>query len=159
MRASGGIRSAVLVCLAGAALLGVAQSLVETAAVAWVHRKLVLAPPDFFNTRLLDGYVKLMQLLSPDAFVAAPLGGFQGRGFFAKLALLPSLLAINVGVALVLGVVLGTIAGSSLRIGRRLSVARVALVLGAGEALLHLVLWAIHVHLPKEPTATVVLQK
>jgi len=147
-----------MACLAGAALPGTAQSLVETAAVAWVYRNLVLAPPDFFNTRLLDGYVKLFGMLWADALGAGLLGGFQGQEFFPKLALLPSLLAMNVGVALVLGVVLGTISSGFTRIRERLSVAGVVLAVGAAEALLHVVLWAIHVHLRRQPTATVVLK-
>lgn len=139
--------------------VAVVQAVVETAAVAAIYSGLILAPLDFFDVRFYDGFAKIYFAVLELFGAAATPGMFIAQGIATKAAILPPLLAINVGVAAavaLLASVLGPAVGLASRSGRHLDARRLLWALIALELVVHLALWATNVHLPKAPTLMVV---
>ena len=92
-------------------VLALVQAVVETLAVAILHRDLLLAPYRFFPTQAWDAFAKLW--FAAGTLVPLPplLQDFVGQGMAAKLVLLPQLAGIGVAAATVLALLLAPVAG------------------------------------------------
>lgn len=134
-------------------LLGVVQALAETAALALLHRDLLLPPYAFFPTHLYDAFTKLYFLAAERMPLPGFLGHFLAQGVVAKGSLLPDLLAVNVGVAVVVASVLAPL-GSLLGVGRSesstASLRRAVAVVALACAAVHLAAWAASFAMPAE---------
>lgn len=134
-----------------AVVLGTLQALVETFALAWLHRDLLLAPYRFFPTHAYDAFTKLWFLASDALPLPSLLTEFVAQGFAAKLALAPELVAINLAVAIAAALVLAPVAGV-LGVGRGASVGRAVVVMAAFALVVHLALWAAAFQAPETIT-------
>lgn len=99
-------------------VLGVLQAVIETLALAFLHRDLLLAPYRFFPTHGYDAFAKLYFLVADKLHLPLLLQDFVVQGFAPKLALAPELVAINIAVATLVAFVLTPLAGL-LGVGRR----------------------------------------
>jgi len=143
------VRIAVIVACA----VGLAQCVLETLTVATLYSDLLLTPSTFFNTRMYDAYAKTY------AWLAAPFGMppihnvFLGQGFVQKLAITPELLAVNLAVAVPLGILIGIVVTplTSQETTTRGLAVRTVLAIAALSVLVHLVDWVVAVKLPVDP--------
>ena len=102
-RLLGGIRAGVSAAIA----VGVIQSVVETLLIGALNSSYILAPGSFFNVKVYDGFTKLHAIAAESLSLPTSGMNFMAGGFAAKLAILPELLAINIFVAALVGIVLG----------------------------------------------------
>jgi len=144
------LRTGIVVAVA----VGLAQALVETALVSYLYADYILTPSTFFNLRMYDAYAKLYSWVA-ESFVLPPIDErFYGLGAFAKIPILPPLLAVNLAVGVVVGVVLGAVAtlfGGGRDGARKLAV-QLVLCISAAEVFFHLGEWTLGVHLPVDPS-------
>lgn len=147
-RLLGGIRAGVSAAIA----VGVIQSVLETLLIGALNSSYILAPGSFFNVKVYDGFAKLHAIAAESLGLPTTGMNFMAGGFAAKLALLPELLAINIFVAAIVGIVIGIglapfVGSEPVRATRRLVFAVVLI-----ELIVHVVLWAGGVHLPVDPS-------
>ncbi len=133
-------------------VLGTVQALVETLALAWLHRDLLLAPYRFFPTHAYDAFAKLWFLASEALPLPPMLTGFLSQGIAPKLALAPELVAINLAVAVVLALALAPVAGV-VGVGRRDSMARAVALMAFVALVVHLAFWVAAFQSPEAITA------
>ncbi|MFT5042138.1 MAG: arylsulfatase A-like enzyme [Hyphomicrobiaceae bacterium] len=125
------------------------QAFVESLALGWLHRDLLLAPYRFFTTQAWDPAVKLYELFLVPAGFPDPLSDFVAQGAVGKLSLFPSLWAIGIlwGLLLVAGLT-AVVSMRSRSTSANFIVALVVMV----ELVVHLVLWLPSVKIPLDPT-------
>lgn len=127
-------------------VLGIVQALVETAALALLHRDLLLPPYLFFPTHGYDAFTKLYFLVAQPLGLPSLLERFLAQGVTAKAALAPELVAINVGIAGAVAVLLTPLSGW-LGVGRGRQ--RPLLVMALACAVVHVAVWATAFHPPE----------
>ncbi|RMD81125.1 MAG: hypothetical protein D6815_12545 [Candidatus Dadabacteria bacterium] len=136
-------------CIIAAVVLAAFQVLVETVALAWLYRGLLLPPREFFPQQCYDAFVKVYGWLAPLLGLPHLLDSFVGRGLLPKLAIGAPLLAMAVPVALLVGLAAGLLA---CLVRPRLSLRGALAALAAGELILHTATWLTTVYIPVEPT-------
>lgn len=138
-------------------VLGVVQALVETLAMAWLYRDLLLTPYRFFPTHSYDAFTKVWFILADHFSLPLLLQNFVGQGFLAKFAIAPELIAINVAMAMLLALILTPVAGL-LGVNERSGVRRSVWLLAAVCVAVHAVAWALVFQAPESVTASKLLR-
>ncbi len=152
------MRERFLAAVSAACALGVLQALVETVMVGGVYHDLMLAPRGFMGIRYGDGYSKVLVWLRGLLGLTPAPGQFIGQGFAAKLAILPNALGVGLGMGILVGLSLAVLT----LLLRREKTPRTAMgfvvLIAIFEAVVHLGLWAVNVHLPEQVTAFVAVR-
>jgi len=133
-------------------VLGILQAVLETLALALLHRDLLLAPYRFFPTHSYDAFSKLYFLVADKLHLPLLLQDFVAQGFASKLAMAPELVAINIAVATVAAIALAPLAGLA-GVGREARGGRGLALLVIVSLVIHAVLWAVSFRAPESVTA------
>ena len=144
--------------VAAALVLGLTQAIVETLAFTWLYRDLLFAPYRFSTVQNWDAFVKAYFALAEIVPFLRLSDTFGSPEFMSKAALLPTLLAINAAMAVVIAVVVTPLAllvwSEFGRFGySKGTMVSVWLVAGT-EVLINVVMWVRTVKIPTDLTIT-----
>lgn len=145
--------------LAAAAVVGIVQALVETVALGWLYRDLLLTPYRFFPIHLYDAFTKIWFLICEHSSLSLPLllQDFVGQGPLPKLAIAPELIAINLAMAVLVALLLAPVAGL-FGVGQGSRPRRALFLVLATSAVVHVLVWASAFQPPEVVTAMKLLR-
>lgn len=131
------------------------QAVLETVALAVLHRDLLLAPYRFFTVQAWDAPTKLYQTVLVPMGLPDLLSAFLSQGIASKLGLLPALIAPALLWALVFAAVItlgSRLFGLSAQLAAPAYARRIAVVVLILQVAVHLLIWIPSVKIPMDAT-------